>query len=282
MSDTAVETQLPVVPVSEPKDLPSDTSATEKPSSETSEVTPIKTNFFADDFFERNSWLLAYAAVWHEARIARHIRVTNLSAFIDSSLAHYEQLSGYQAPGEFQAELALQVVNNNSSRKFWSYGPLAEYLSERVPERYYAQMGVTTVIELAAEVRMAIESCLIWILCENEKMRNDVAAAGGYYKRQIPIEGYSRDGVFQDVNICDIGGARILSIRLHLFPDFIPNQGNVARQIGLVRRKGAIEYGILGNDVKGQPCYSTEYRTMAWGFRDHNGAPWFPRPVEQA
>lgn len=238
-------------------------------------------DFFAESWLDRNSWMLSYAAVLDEARNARYLRVTGIAEFIKAGMNHYEQLSGFVTPAGFQTELALQVLNNSNGRKFWSYGPLPIYLAERVPESYYMQLGITCIEELVAEIQMSLDACLIWVLCQNSKMREDVAQSIDYYRRGQPIPGYSKtgllgDGVYQDTNIRDAYGEDILSIRLHLFPDFIPNQGNVAKQIGLIRRKGAIEYGILAKDMNGKPLFTTEYRTMAWGYQDARGDPWMP------
>lgn len=242
-------------------------------------VLPVHNDFFAEKFMDNNSWLLAYASEFEAASKARQVRLDGLFAFVNSSMQHYEQLSGCVSPSHFSSELALEYSNPNAKHKFWSYGSLSSYLAERIPIAYYTRMGVSATEDLALEIQMAIDSCLIWVLCENEKMRGDMTQAYAHYKRGQPIEGYAKDGVFQDVNVCDVEGKVILTIRLHLFPDFIPKQKNIAQQIGLVRRKGAIEYGVLGTDIQGNDCYNTEYRTIAWGFRKADGTAWKPEQL---
>lgn len=232
----------------------------------------------ANVFLQENSWLLTYTAEHAAAQTARQIRMDGLEKFIHSSIDHYEQLSGVAAPRGFLSELSFQIYNPNSETKFWNYSSLALHLAERVPEKYYCGLGASSLEDLAQEVQLAIDSCLIWVLCDNKFMRRDILCAEEYYFTRQRFLGYPKNGIPQGTKIHDMYGRPVLTILLHLFPDFIPNQGKVIKQMGLVRRKGAVEFGILSEDLTGAPCYSTNYNTIAWGYYDESQAPWTPRP----
>lgn len=260
----------------------SDAAASDAAASDAAASDAAHARELADQFLERNNYLLAYARELSRTSTFRHERVRRLLDTIDSALEHLENLTGYYAPASFSSELAFQLWDANSPCKFWQYSDLAMFIAERIPEHFYLPLGAIDTNDLAAEISAMITTGILLVLCGNEKMRNDVIRAARMYYRHAKFGGYPRDGIHFVSAMCNPEGKSMVEICLHLFPDFIPKQGSVIEEIGLLRRKGAIETAILMQDINGGDCYSKNYYTIAWGLLDQDGEPWEPVRIPQS